>query len=270
MDDAQHRIIRDTFDAVAEVYDGPALRFFADSAAYQAEWLSLRGDEQVLDVACGTGHLALATARLVPRGCVTAIDFSPAMLARAGNKAAAAGLANLDFVESDMRALPWERTFDHAVCAFGIFFVEDMEAQLARIARTVKPGGLVAISTFRHDYMEPQRSLMVERLRNFGVEAPPPHWLRIAHAQGCRELFEAAGLRDLAVAERDMGYCLSSAEEWWEVIWNAGFRRLVGRLPPAAQARFKEEHLAEVEALRQVDGIPMPVPVLFARGIVVG
>ena len=268
MEDPQQRIIRETFDAVAEVYDSPALRFFPASAEHMASRLGLRGHERVLDVACGTGHASLAIARLVPRGGVTAVDFSPAMLARAANKAAATGLANLDFVEADMRALPWPRAYDAAVCAFGIFFVDDMEAQLARIAATVKPGGVVMISNFRHDYMEPLRSLMVERLRGFSVEAPPQHWQRIAHHQGCRELFQAAGLHDIEVEEQDMGYLLDRAKEWWDVVWNAGFRRLLGRLSPADQARFKAEHLAEIETLRTAHGIRMPVPVLFTRGTV--
>ncbi len=268
MDDTQQRIIKDTFDAVAAAYDSHALRFFATSATLLAERLGLRGDEQVLDVACGTAHVSLALARLLPRGWVTAVDFSPAMLARAGDKAAAAGLANIDFIETDMRALPWQRRFDASVCAFGIFFVEEMEAQLARIARSVKPGGVVMISNFAEDYMEPLRSLMMKRLRGFGVEPPPQTWLRIAHAKGCRELFAAAGLRDIEVEQQDTGYFLASPEEWWDVVWNAGFRRMVARLPRAEQARFKEEHLVEVEALRTAQGIRLDVPVLFTRGIV--
>jgi ubiquinone/menaquinone biosynthesis C-methylase UbiE len=81
MDDAQQQSSRDTFDAVADGYDGRALRFFPDRAAHMAGRLRLRGDEEVLDVACGTGHASLALARLLPRGRVTAVDFAPAMLA---------------------------------------------------------------------------------------------------------------------------------------------------------------------------------------------
>ncbi len=270
MDEAQQRVIKDTFQAVAAAYDSPCLRFFALSAAHLAGRLGLHGDEQVLDVACGTGHASLALARLVPRGWVTAVDFSPAMLARAGDKAATAGLGNLDFVETDMRALPWQRRFHAAVCAFGLFFVEDMEAELACITETVKPGGQVMISSFAEDYMQPLRSLMVERLRSFGVEAAPQTWLRVAQPEGCRALFATAGLRDIEVERREMGYALADPAEWWEVVWNAGFRRMVARLAPADRARFKAEHLAEVEALRTADGIPMPVPVLFTRGVVAG
>jgi ubiquinone/menaquinone biosynthesis C-methylase UbiE len=270
MDDVAKQLIKDTFDAVAEGYDGRALRFFPDSATHMAARLSLRGDEEVLDVACGTGHASVALARRLPRGRVVAVDFSPAMLAQAHKKAGAAGLTNLDFVERDMQALGWQGRFDAAVCAFGIFFVEDMDAQLRRIVATVKPGGRVMISNFREDYMEPLRSLMVTRLDRFGVQTPPQTWLRIAHPEACRALFEGAGLRDVQSESRNFGYFLAGANEWWDVIWNAGFRRMVGRLPPAQQASFKQQHLAEIEALRTSEGIRMDVPVLFTSGIAPG
>ncbi len=257
MDDAQRELIRSTFDAVADGYDHPALRFFPQSATHMVESLHLRGDERVLDVACGTGH-------------VTAMDFAPAMLAQARAKTAAAGLANADFVEGDMQAMPWRGRFDAAVCAFGIFFVEDMDAQLGRIARAVKPGGRVMISNFARDYMEPLRTLMVERLRRFGVVPPPPTWLRIGSAEGCRALFAQAGLGAITVEQHDFGYWLTDATQWWDVIWNAGFRRLIAGVPSAQQPAFRTEHLAEVAALATAQGIRMPVPVLLSTGTVGG
>jgi ubiquinone/menaquinone biosynthesis C-methylase UbiE len=269
MDDAQRNLIRGTFDAVADSYDHPALRFFGQCAAAMAHRLTLRGDEQVLDVACGTGHVTVAVAPHLPAGRVTAVDFSPAMLVQARAKAGAAGLANVDFVEADMQTLPWQGRFDAAVCGFVIFFVEDIDTQLGRIARTVKPGGRVVISSFAHDYMEPMRSLMMARLARFGVTPPPGgSWLRIATVEGCRDFFDRSGLTDIAVEQRDFGYFLAGPGDWWNVIWNAGFRRLISRVPAAEQPRFQAEHLAEVAALTGPEGLAMPVPVLLTVGTV--
>jgi ubiquinone/menaquinone biosynthesis C-methylase UbiE len=270
MDDSYKKIIKDTFDVVAGGYDGQALRFFPAAAAHIAERLALRGDEEVLDVACGTGHVSVALAQRLPRGRVTSLDFSPAMLVQARAKAAAAGLTNIDFVEGDMQALPWQRRFDVAVCSFGIFFVADMDAQLAHIATTVKPHGRVTISNFAMSYMEPMRSLLVERVRSRGVVPPPQTWLRIAEPEGVRAFFSAAGLVDIQVETKDVGYPLTGPEQWWDVVWNAGFRRLVSSLPPAEQAAVKAEHLAEVEALRRDGSIYMPIPVLVTTGRVPG
>jgi len=268
--DQQANPVKDTFDAVADAYDSSALRFFATAATHMASRFALRGDEHVLDVACGTGHLAVALAERLPRGRVTAVDFSPGMLAQARRKAAAVGLGNIDFVERDMQALAWSAEFDLAACAFGLFFVEDMPTQLGRIVATVRPGGWVGISSFAEGYMDPPRALMVARLKQFGVVPTPQIWLRIARPEDCQRLFASAGLADVQVERHELGYPLSSAEEWWEVIWNTGFRRMVARLAPAEQARFKAQHLAEVEALRTPAGIRMDIGVLFTTGRVAG
>lgn len=258
--------IKQTFDTVADVYDSPVLRFFPASAAHMATRVDLRGDEQVLDVACGTGHASLAFARRLPHGRVTAVDFSRPMLAQARRKAASAAVTNIDFVEGDMQALPWQGRFDVAACAFGIFFVEDMNAQLRRMVDTVKPGGRVIITNFAKDYMDPLRAMMVQRLAHYGVQAPPQHWLHIAYPDGCRAFFEGAGLRDVEVESKNVGYFLANAEQWWEVMWNAGFRRMLSLLPAVDLPKFKAEHLAEIEQLRTTEGIRMNIEVLFTSG----
>jgi trans-aconitate methyltransferase len=190
------------------------------------------------------------------------------MLELARDKAATAGISNLDFVERNMQSLDWRGRFDVAVCAFGIFFVEDMDAQLCHIAATVKPGGRVMITNFAKDYMQPLRSMMLARMVQLGVQPPPQTWLRIASEEGCRRLFQTARLHDIRIEQRNLGHFLAGAEEWWDVVWNAGFRRMLGGLSPGDQARFRQEHLAEIETLRTEDGIWMDVPVLFTSGTV--
>lgn len=268
MDEQQRKaMLRETFNSVSKGYDGKPLRFFSESAGHLAASLGLRGNEHVLDVATGTGNAALALADLLPQGRVTAIDFSAGMLDLARQKAAARNVQNVEFIERDMQSLGFPaNSFDAAVCSFGIFFLDDMATQLSRITETVKPGGKVAISGFQESYFHPLRDLMFQRLTAFGVQQPPQTWKRIANEAGCQELFAQARLTDIRVEKRNMGYYLDNAEEWWYVIWNAGFRRLVGQLPDAARAQFRREHLHEVEALRTRDGIWLDVGVLFTIG----
>jgi hypothetical protein len=63
-----------------------------------------------------------------------------------------------------------------------------------------------------------------------------------------------------------VGYYLDSAEQWWDVVWNAGFRRMVRQLSPSDQEQFKREHLQEIEAQRTSDGILLDVGVLYTSG----
>jgi ubiquinone/menaquinone biosynthesis C-methylase UbiE len=268
MDQKQLRtLLIDTFNTVSGEYDAKALRFFPDSAGNMARMLGLRGNEQVLDVACGTGHTSVAIARLLPAGRVTAVDFSSGMLAQARQKASALHLSNIEFNEQDMQNLIFpENTFDCAVCAFGIFFVMDMEKQLKHISTRVKRGGKIMISNFQENYFSPFKELFFDRIAGYGVPNPPQTWRSIAHEQGCRELFQKAGLIDISVESRNVGYFLDSADDWWSIVWNAGLRRMVSQLSSENQQRFKQEHLQEIEALRTEKGIWLDVAVLYTTG----
>ena len=262
-------ILKDTFNAVADVYDDPVLRFFPACARHVADLLDLRGDERVLDVATGTGHVALEIAARLPRGRVAGVDFSAGMLAQARQKAAARGVANVEFAEMDMQDLRFDAgQFDAAVCAFGIFFVEDMETTLAHIASKVRPGGTVVLCNFQKDYFFPLRKLLTDRLAAHGVSLPPQTWERIAVEAGCRTLFETAGLRDVRVEARNMGYWLADENEWWDVVWNAGFRRMLSQLPAADLPSFRADHLRDVAALKTAQGLRLDVGVLFTVGTV--
>jgi ubiquinone/menaquinone biosynthesis C-methylase UbiE len=267
-DNPMKTAFKETFDAVSDGYDSKALKFFPASSEHLASLLALRGDEHVLDVCTGTGHAALALAGRLPRGRVIGVDFSSGMLNQARKKAAELNFRNVEFIEMDMQTLEFGMDqFDAATCAFGIFFVEDMEAQLARIAAKVKPGGTVAICNFRDDYFYPQRDLMIKRLADdYDVPLPPQPWKRIATEEGCKTLFEIAGIRNVRVEQRNMGYFLDDEQEWWNVIWNAGFRRMVSQLKPLDQERFRRKHLEDVAALKTKDGIWLDINVLFTVG----
>jgi hypothetical protein len=70
----------------------------------------------------------------------------------------------------------------------------------------------------------------------------------------------------VSVETRDVGYFLDSAEEWWDIVWNAGFRRYVTQLPENGKKWFKKEHLQEIENLRTKDGIRLDIGVLYTIG----
>jgi ubiquinone/menaquinone biosynthesis C-methylase UbiE len=269
MDEQQRKaMLQETFDTVSSGYDGGALRFFSQSAQSMVSLLDLRGDEHALDVACGTGHASLAVARVLPTGRVTGVDFSAGMLDQARTKAAAQGMRNIDFLERDMTALGLPAdSFDVALCAFGIFFVDDMDTQLAHIAAVVEPGGKVMVSSFQEEhYFHPLREMLLARLRAFGIAIPPPAWKQVGNREACDALFDRAGLTNTRIESSNVGHYLDGPQQWWDVVWNAGFRRLVGQLPEADRERLKREHLQEIEALMTRDGIWLDVGVLFTVG----
>ena len=269
MREQQRKImIKDTFNTVAGGYDNRASRFFLESAKHLATYLALKGNESVLDVATGTGYAALAIAENMPHGHVTGIDFSVGMLAQARAKAVAVNIHNASFMEMDMQALDFPQYhFDAAVCAFGIFFVEDMELQLKHIAHKVKPGGKIIFCGFYEDAFLPFVELFFNRIQHYGVEKPPLSWKRIATEDKAAELCYKAGFKDIRVERKDLGYYLQDASEWWDIIWYAGFRGLVNQIEPQLMEKFKQEHLDEIQNLSTDKGIWLDVKVLYAIGI---
>lgn len=270
MDEKQlKKLFIETFNTVATGYDNYALRFFSKSAKHLTSLLNLKGDEQILDIATGTGHAALTIAACLPQGKITGVDFSPGMLDQARQKAVSLNINNVEFLEMDMQALEFpDNSFDIAICAFGIFFVEDMDTQLSHISSKVKPGGKVAVTSFHENYLKPQVDLLFKRLVSFGVELPPKSqsWKEIGTRQKCTDFFKRAGLKNIKVEKKNTGYFLEKVEEWWDVVWNAGMRRLITQLSPEDQKHFKEEHLQEVGLLKTNDGLWLDVEVLFATG----
>ncbi len=259
--------IRNTFNIVAGGYDNPSFRFFTISAAHMIACLELKGNEHVLDVATGTGIAALQLAPLLPRGRVTAIDFSEGMLAQARTKAAARAVGNVDFLEMDMQSLRFpDGHFDAVTCAFGIFFVEDMESQLGHISDKVKAGGKVILSTFYDGSFMPLIELFYNCIQRYGVEIPVPSWKRISTEDKCASLLGSAGLSEIQVVKKDIGYYLGNPDEWWDVIWNGGFRTYLDRLSSGDLAKFRKEHLTEVGKAATENGIWLDVKVLYAVG----
>ena len=218
-------------------------------------------------MATGTGIAALEMAKHVPQGKVIGIDFSEGMLHQAEEKARLRHLDNVEFKKMDMQAMELaEMRFDVANCSFGIFFVEDMEGQLKHIKDHLKPGGSVVCSSFAETAFLPLVEIFFERIEQYGVERPPLSRKRIADESACIELFQKAGLKNVKTYRENLGYHMDSAEDWWNIIWYAGFRGLVNQLSESELTQFKKDHLAEIEKLATNEGIWLDVEVLFTKG----
>jgi len=98
----------------------------------------------VLDVATGTGDLALEVLRQAPGASIVGLDFSPEMLDLARHKAEASG-ARLNLMAGDALRLPFPGgTFDGVVTGFALRNVTDIPAAFAEMARVTRSGGRVA------------------------------------------------------------------------------------------------------------------------------
>ncbi len=108
--------------------------------------VDVRSGARVLDVATGTGHVALAAAR---RFCeVTGIDYVPALVSTASARAEAEGLA-VDFRVADAEDLPFSGgSFDTVLSAIGVMFVADHQRAADELVRVCRPGGRIGLASW--------------------------------------------------------------------------------------------------------------------------
>ncbi|MBP5206085.1 MAG: bifunctional demethylmenaquinone methyltransferase/2-methoxy-6-polyprenyl-1,4-benzoquinol methylase UbiE, partial [Bacteroidales bacterium] len=150
---ADKQFITSMFDSIAGDYDSLNHLFSLNMdrrwrRKAVAEVMRDAAPRQILDVACGTGDLAVALAGAAPKGGrVTGVDISKKMLALVGRKAAKAGVAfNIKTEVADAEHLPYaDGTFDAVTCAFGVRNFVHLEAGLREMLRVLKPGGKLVI-----------------------------------------------------------------------------------------------------------------------------
>lgn len=134
----------------------------------------------VLDAATGTGNTALALSRAGAN--VRAFDLTPALLAKARERAAAAGL-EVEFAEGDLLNIPYpDATFGLVVSTFGAFTVDDHHRCMAELVRVTRPGGMVVTTAWSdHGFLATFRTTALERHSELvDPSAPPPHaWAQL-------------------------------------------------------------------------------------------
>jgi demethylmenaquinone methyltransferase / 2-methoxy-6-polyprenyl-1,4-benzoquinol methylase len=145
--------VRAMFDRIASVYDPWNTAMTAGLhhrwRKRAADWAHVGPGSRVLDVATGTGDLALELARRVsPGGEVVGADFAEGMLDRARTKAAAGDPRRMRprFEWADAMKLPYaDGSFDAATVGFGARNFDDLARGLAEMTRVVRPGGRVVV-----------------------------------------------------------------------------------------------------------------------------
>jgi SAM-dependent methyltransferase len=118
-------------------------------AAKLAKFAGVRSGQDLLDVACGTGVLALSAFRMGAK--VTALDLTPQLLERARENAALAE-ASIDWREGDVEHLPFtDGHFDVVISQFGHIFAPRPDVAITEMLRVLKSGGTIAFSTWPPD-----------------------------------------------------------------------------------------------------------------------
>jgi len=232
------------------------------------EMAGVEPGNRVLDVAAGYGEPALSAARATgPEGSVVATDISAKMIAFGRERAAAAGLGNIEFVESDVVGLEFPPdSFDAALSRWGIIFEPDAEAAAGRIRGFLKPGARMAISSWGPPDRVPFLAIpMRTAMQRLEVPPPPPDMpgpLSRPTSEALGGLLEAAGFSDLEVEEAEVGFEWQSPEEF------TTFTREIAppinaMIDPHPKEVQEETWAAITDAIRQA--VPNDGPVRFSN-----
>jgi ubiquinone/menaquinone biosynthesis C-methylase UbiE len=241
-----------TYGAAADHYGLPSLGFWDRFGLATVSRLPLAAGEAVLDLCCGAGASAIPAARAVgPAGHVLGVDVAAPLLEMARAKAAREGLANIEFHQGDAtRTGLAGGSFDAVVCVFGVFFVPDMAAFVAEMWRLVRPGGVLAITTWGQGLWEPASTCFWESVRAVEpslFKAFNP-WDEITTPQALADLFVRGGVADSAVVASPGHQHLDSPGQFWDIVLGTGYRATINALGHEQRSQVQRRLLSELRS----------------------
>jgi SAM-dependent methyltransferase len=161
-------------------------------AASLVNFSRIKPNDSVLDVGCGTGVVAITAARLGANVC--ALDLSPALVEHAQKNASIANV-QVKLQEGDVESLPYpDHSFDAVLSQFGHMFAPRPHIAIQEMLRVLKPGGVIAFSTWPPDLFVGQLFSLVGKFSPppEGISPPPlwgnPHFVRQQLGQAVEEL----------------------------------------------------------------------------------
>ena len=213
--------------------------------------LTLRGDEQVLDVGCGDGKLSARIAERLPRGAVLGVDASADMVAFAQREFAAGPWPNLRFEVADARRLHFAACFDLIVSFNALHWVPQQADALRGIRAALKPQGRAQLRLVTRGALTSLEEV-AEALRSeppwaeaFAGFADPylrldePQYVDLARSLGLRTSYRHSAMKrwDFGSDEAFFGFC------------HAGFGAWTQRLPEGRRREFVEAVMQRYQAL---------------------
>jgi SAM-dependent methyltransferase len=157
-------------------YFAPLESLTTPSAARLVNFAGIRAGKHVLDVACGTGVVAITATRAGAK--VSGIDLTPQLLERARENSGIAKV-EIDWREGDVEALPFaDGEFDVVLSQFGHMFAPRPDVAIGQMLRVLKPGGTIAFTTWPPELLIGKSFSLVASYMPPpppGV-SPPPQW----------------------------------------------------------------------------------------------
>ncbi len=223
-EDPKGRQVEQMFDSIAPAYDfmNRAMTLGIDRR-WRSKAVGMLGNpKNILDVATGTGDLALLLARRIPESEVTGIDLSEGMISVGQKKIAEAGLEErITLIAGDCLALPFaDNSFDCITVAYGVRNFADIPAGLREMQRVLRPGGklcIIELSVPTNPVVKPFYNLYTRTIIPFigrlvshdsrAYSYLPESIAAVPQRGDMTSLMEAAGLHNATFHPLTLGVC---------------------------------------------------------------
>lgn len=232
------------WDTAGAAWNQPVARRLTEAAALSSGMVTL-------DIGCGAGAATIAAARAVRPAWVTATDVSGAMVARARQQAAAAGITNAVFHCHDAMTLPYQPAcFDAVIASMVVTHLPQPRAALHGWSRLLTPGGVLAFSWAAAE--DPAWQPVFDAVDAF-LPAPRRRSSRqrwtLAHA----EALLPAGLTVSTITE-PVTTRYDSPVHWWQSAWTQAPAITWSAIPEPARHQARQAAFARLADLRSQDG----------------
>jgi ubiquinone/menaquinone biosynthesis C-methylase UbiE len=253
------------FDRRGATYDQDEIHHH--TASLLVAGAEIRSGFRILDIATGTGLLAIEAAQKVgPTGKVLGIDVSKGMLAEARRKAAAAELRNIDFVLADAERLELPRdSFDRVFCSSALVLMSDIPRALRRWIDFLKPGGIIAFDA-------PSKPFGIAQIN---ADIAAEHGVHLTYADiadtpnKCRSLLEGAGFEVVAVRTELANTNpieLSEAIAFWDTRLDHPAWRALHEAQSITREAIRSEYVDRVAKAAVAGYVPNVTALNFAFG----
>ncbi len=241
-------------------------------AHHLIEHARISSGDKILDIATGTGLVAIEAAQLVgSEGQVVGVDISTGLLEQAQRKARVAKLNNIELMLADAETLDFpDNTFDRVLCCSALPLMTNVPADLRLWRRFLKPDGLIGLCVFAETAFV--GGVVLQKVaKRYGVELVFSDLT--GTQQKCYSLLREASFEDVEVKTEQFGSYISLSQA--KAMGEGSFRNLRNphplsrpllQLKPEQLEQVKAECLVELEALVTDKGVWNDITTFFVFG----